>query len=131
MNSQKLLIRSAILIFLIFLLNYLAMEFHWYSSMWYFDMIMHFLGGFWLGLLSIYLFLLEDSSFKSILKIFFIVLLVGIGWEIFEILINQLMVQDPFNTLDTMSDIFFDLAGGLFAIFYFLRKIMFIKENTI
>ena len=131
MDSKKLLIRLVFLILLIFLLNFLAMKFYWYLSIWYFDMPMHFLGGVWLGLASIYLFSLKDGSLKSIFKIFFIILLVGIGWEAFEILVNKLTIQDPFNTLDTISDICFDLAGGLFTILYFLRRTISIKENTV
>lgn len=131
MDPKKLLIRIISLIFFIFLLNYLAMEFHWYSSIWYFDMLMHFLGGFWLGLAAIYLFSLKDSSFKSILKIFFIVLLVGTGWEMFEILIDRFITQSPFDFLDTASDMFFDFAGGLSAVFYFLKQIVPIKENKL
>ena len=131
MDSKKLLTRITLLIFFIFLLNYLATEFHWYSSIWYFDIPMHFLGGFWLGLVAIYLFSLKDFSFKSILKIFFIVLLVGAGWEVFEILIDKFITQNSFNFLDTASDIFFDFAGGLFAIFYFFKSIMPVKENEL
>ena len=82
-------------------------------------------------LFPLYLFSLKDGSFKSIFRIFFIILLVGIGWEAFEILVNKLTIQDPFNTLDTISDICFDLAGGLFAIFYFLKRTISIKENTV
>jgi hypothetical protein len=107
------------------------MKFYWYSSIWYFDMPMHFLGGIWLGLISIYLFPLKNYSLKSIFKIFFIVLLVGVAWEVFEILVNRLTIQDSFNTLDTISDICFDSAGGLFAIFYFLKKVMFVEKNAV
>jgi hypothetical protein len=107
------------------------MKFYWYSSIWYFDMPMHFLGGVWLGLASIYLFSLKDDSLRSIFKIFFIVLLVGIGWEVFEIFVNKFTIQDPFNFLDTVSDIFFDLSGGCFAILYFIKRTMSIKGNTV
>lgn len=131
MDSKKLLIRLLILVFSIFVLNYLAMEFHWYSSIWYFDMSMHFLGGLWLGLISIYLFSLENTSFHSILKIFFMVLFIGIGWEIFEILIDKFITQNSFNFADTISDLFFDFVGGFFALVYFLKKIMPIKKNTV
>ena len=100
MDRKKFLIRSVSLIFIIFLLNYLAMTFYWYSSIWYFDMPMHFLGGIWLGLVSLYLFSLKDFSFKSFLKIFLVVLLVGIGWEVFEVLVNRIITHDLFNLLE-------------------------------
>jgi hypothetical protein len=107
------------------------MEFHWYSSIWYFDMLMHFLGGIWLGFACIYIFPLKDNSLKPILKIFFIVLLIGAGWEAFEILVNKYTVQDSFNFFDTISDILFDISGGLFAVFYSFKKIVFTVQNAV
>lgn len=131
MKSKKLLIRIVFLILIIFLLNYLAMKFYWYSSIWYFDMLMHFFGGVWIGFASIYLFSPKNNSFGPILKILLIVLFVGVGWEIFEILINEIITKNSFNFLDTFSDLFFDLAGGTFAVFYSLRKIVFFNKNTL
>jgi len=94
-------------------------------------MPMHFLGGVWLGLAYIYVFLPTDDSLKSIFKIFFAVLFVGIGWEVFEILIDIFITGDSFIFLDTSSDIFFDFAGGAFAILYFIRNIMPIYQDKI
>jgi len=131
MDSRKLLIRLIFLIFFIFLLNYLSLGFYWYSSVWYLDMPMHFLGGFWLGLALIWFFRLKEISLGLILKIILGVLLIGILWEIFEIVINKTITGNSFNIFDTTSDIFFDLAGGFFAVFYFLKRIMPIKENAV
>lgn len=129
MASRKLLIRLISLVFFIFLLNYLAMTFYWYSSVWYLDMLMHFLGGFWVALASIYLFPPKNSSLESILKIFFVVLMVGVGWEMFEILVDWFITGNSFNFLDTASDLFFDLSGGLCAVLYSLKKIVFVGES--
>ncbi len=107
------------------------MKFYWYSSIWYLDMPMHFLGGVWIGLFSVYLFPPKEDSLKSILKILFIVLFIGISWEIFEILVDKFITQNSFNPLDTASDLFFDFAGGLFAIFYYFKRIISIKGNTL
>lgn len=131
MQSKKLLIRSVVFIFLIFLLNYLAMKFYWYSSIWYFDMLMHFLGGIWLALLYIYLFPPEKYNSKTIWKMLLVILLIGLGWEIFEVIINETITRISFNILDTVSDLFFDLSGGCFVIMYFMKKIMPIKGNTV
>ena len=137
MDKKKFLIRLIFLIFFIFLLNYLAMKFYWYSSIWYFDMPMHFLGGLFLGLSIIWILsyknLSLELSLKLIFKILLGVLVIGVSWEIFEILFNNIIAQMPFNTLDTISDIFFDLAGGTFAIFFFYLKngIILITKNTV
>ncbi len=122
MDSKKLLTRSALLIFFILFVNTLALVFHWYSSVWYFDMIMHFLGGAWLGLFFVYFFSQGELQINQIIKIFLAVLFVGAGWEIFEVLVNNFTNQDPFNFLDTVSDIFFDLAGGMSMILYGIFK---------
>lgn len=129
MNKKKLFSRIALLIVFISITNFLAMKFYWYSSIWYFDMFMHFMGGFWLGLGFLALFFykkpfrVSDFNFSFIFKIILGVLLIGIFWEIFEILVDKTISHNGFNTLDTFSDLFFDLAGGLFAIFYFLKRL--------
>jgi hypothetical protein len=125
MNRKKLLIRLASLIIFIFVANYAAMKFYWYSSIWYFDMPMHFLGGFWVGLASIYVFSLKEFNLKFIFKVLICVFLVGFFWEIFEILVDKSITQNPFNALDTFSDMFFDLAGGGVSIIYFFKRIVY------
>jgi len=131
MNRKRFFIYLASLVFFIFILNTLAGRFYWYYSIWYFDMIMHFLGGLWLGLVFIWLFWGKEFNLKLFLKIILGVLLISVLWEIFEIIFNNILVGDPFNFLDTISDVFCDLAGGTFAIFYFLKRIMFKEKNKI
>ena len=131
MDKKKLLIRLTSLIVFISVLNFFAHKFYWYFSIWWSDMPMHFLGGLWLGLVFFYLFLPENLSLKLIFKVSLFILIIGIGWEIFEILFINYINQNPFNILDTISDLFFDLTGGLFAILYFYKKIMFIIKNAI
>ena len=123
MDDKKL---SKILIYLIFFIlvvNFLANTFYWYSSIWWFDIVMHFLGGFWIGLSFFYLFPSRSNSPNSVFKILLFVFIVGISWEIFEILFNNILAQNPFDILDTLSDIFFDLSGGLCAILYRWKKL--------
>lgn len=131
MNRRKLLIRLTSLILFIFFLNYAAMKFYWYSSLWWLDMPIHFLGGFWVGLLSVWLFPPQNMSFKSVFKVSLMVFLVGFLWEIFEIAVNDTLIHNPFNMLDTSSDLLFDLAGGLSAVIYFFKRIMFTSQIKI
>ena len=134
MTRKDFFIRITGLIFVIFFINYLAMTFHWYSSIWWFDMPMHFLGGLWVGILFIWIFYGKKLDFSLIFKIIISVFLIGIFWEIFEIVVNNFTLADPFNLLDTISDVCFDVAGGAFAIWYFYyisRKTIFRTENTV
>ena len=91
------------------------MKFHWYYSLPWFDILMHFLGGIWLGATVFYF-----SPGTSFIKTLGIVLAFGILWEIFELFPHQYLERDPFNFSDSSSDIFFALLGGLF-IFYFVK----------
>ncbi len=122
MDRKKLFKILAYLIILIFLINFIAGKLYWYFSIWWFDMSMHFTGGFWLGLAMTWLLYTVDLSPKFVLKIILSVLLFGVLWEIFEILVNNIIAQNPFSLLDTISDIFFDLSGGFCAILYLWRK---------
>ncbi len=114
MQSKKLSIFVAGFIFFILLVNYAAMKFHWYYSIAWFDMLMHFLGGLWLG----FAFLWLKGAGASYPKILLGVLAVGILWEVFELLIHQQFLQEPFDLPDTFSDLFFDLLGGSVAFFW-------------
>jgi len=131
METKNFLLRLIYLIFSIFLLNYLAMKFYWYSSIWYFDMPMHFLGGFWLGLAILWFFKIKEISSVLILKIILGVLFIGILWEFFEVIVNNYTTQNLFNLLDTLSDLSFDVSGGMFAMLYFFKKFFFVKNDAI
>ena len=85
-------------------------------------MPMHFLGGFWLGLATVWFFKIQSISGNSIAKIIFSVFLLGVGWEIFEIIFNNHFAQNPFNAVDTLSDICFDVSGGLCVILYIWKR---------
>ncbi len=92
---------------------------------------MHFLGGFWVGLIYLYIFPTQSISRGLIVKILLSVLLIGIGWEVFEMIVNDIIVKNPFDYADTTSDILFDLAGGTFASLYFFKRIMFEKVSRV
>lgn len=126
MDRNKLFKNTAYLLISLFIVNLVAVKLYWYYSIWYFDMITHFWGGLCLGLAFIWLFSFQNSSsrisLKLAIKIILGVLLIGVIWEIYEVLVNNVFAQNPFNTLDTISDIFFDLSGGICAILYIWKK---------
>ena len=134
MSRKKLFRRILYLILFILIINFLANKFYWYSSIWYFDMLMHFLGGFWVGLAYFYLFSTKGKPFdftQTTYTAIIAVLLVGLSWEIFEFLVDKTIAQNGFNFLDTTSDLLFDLAGGGTAVFYFFKRIMLSRENKV
>ncbi len=137
MEPKKLFKILTYLIFFILIVNFLAMKFHWYYSLWYFDMIMHFLGGAWLGLSILWLLFRKEviptHVYSSLfLKVAAGVLIFGIGWEIYEFLVDYFIVFNfsRFNLSDTISDILCDFSGGMVAL-YFVTHIMSRRINTI
>jgi len=118
-----------VIVALIAIINALAGYFHWYWSVWWFDMPMHFAGGFFIGMLSLYIMrrsiLLAQEKGKYI-RTFFIVLLstlvMGILWEVFEFLMQGGFSGSLASPVDSLSDICFDLAGGALAIMIYLPQ---------
>ncbi len=131
MATRKLLKHIVFLMFLMFVADYLAKVFYWYYSIWYFDVIMHFLGGFWVGLFFIYVFYRKELKLNSVPNIILCILAVGVLWEIFEFFVFNQIGSTAFDRLDTISDIFLDLSGGFFALLYFMKNIMPVGENNV
>jgi hypothetical protein len=127
-----LIIFSLFTIILINFLHFSALESYYYWIYWWFDILMHFLGGFWVGISSIWLLFVllfvkgKPATSKNVLLFSLLsVLLVGILWEVFEFFTWNTFDEPNFFT-DTSADIFFDLIGGfvasLYSIFSFVNK---------
>ncbi len=131
MTRKEFFVRLAGLIFFIAAANFIANKFHWYSAIWYFDIFMHFLGGLWLGGLFLWLLWPVQLSTKTVAKVLAGVVLVGIGWEIFELMFVNYVAQNSFDVVDTTMDLVLDILGGLSAVLYFHKKIINSSKNTI
>ncbi len=125
---SRLILKNSIAIFLV---NLLASVLYWYYSIWWFDMPMHFWGGAWVLFMLIYikyLFFKKDFSvnivdtIKNYYFIFFMVLVVCVGWEVFEYIVNEYTNALIMSPLDSISDIFFGVSGALFAWLFLLKK---------
>ena len=126
MNRKSLLKHLILLMFLLFIVNFLILKFYWYSLIWYSDIIMHFLSGFWVGLFFIYIFSIKKSipsAFLLFFKVFFATLAIGLLWELYEFFLNTISFTS-FDLVDTVSDVFFDLLGSVISVFYFFKVIM-------
>lgn len=84
-----------------------------------------------MGLLYFYFFHPKKLNLQLIFSVLLLVLVVGVGWEVFEALVDKVVTQNPLNVIDTTSDIFFDLLGGTIATLYFSKKIMPSNENRL
>ena len=121
MNKKPLYLLFAISFFLL-LINFVFIKFDLYSHIFWLDMLMHFMGGFLLALMSIYLLTAQmRKSRKGLGKISIVIiallaaLSIGCFWEVIEIAPHTIGIGTITDIEDTKSDIFFDLAGGLFG----------------
>jgi hypothetical protein len=115
------------LILIIFILQILALYFHWYGSIWWYDMPMHFLGGFFLSLFALSIYFSNnrhlDLTFKKLIWLSLAsVFAIGVAWELFEFNVDRFFSLNLHRPIDSWSDLFFDLAGGLAFVFYFLSR---------
>jgi hypothetical protein len=115
--------RVAVLMFVIVVLNTTATLFYWYSTIWWFDIPMHFLGGFFVSLLAAWVFStyiplsLQPKTVKEwILLILIAVFIVGVLWEAYELVVDSFTRAGEYGYLDGTSDMFNDLAGGMLGL---------------
>lgn len=115
---------------LVFALHLPAVLSDWYFYFWWYDVLMHTLGGVAMGFLGFWVwdFLREGKFIGSVkelvLSMFFVlgfVALVGIGWEWSEGMVDALLLprlgltDAQLGLIDTMLDLYFDLVGGALA----------------
>jgi hypothetical protein len=87
-----------------------------YWSLWWFDILMHFLGGLLIGLASAwsYVFVFKKGTSGLVRTTLLSVLIVGIFWEIYEVYIGIQVTHEPY-IWDTSVDIIMDLVGAYLA----------------
>lgn len=124
--KRKLFIIIFFLVLLIAILNEVAINFFLYWKFWWFDIMMHFLGGLWVGFSSLWFYYLtkEDKvkreSFLFALWVSFVgIVLIGLGWEVFEFFI-KINMSDKY-IYDTSLDIFMDMIGAFVATVLFFN----------
>ncbi len=122
-RKQILSLLATSLIF-ICIVNLLSIKGLFYYLFWWFDMPMHFLGGATVLLLLAYLFYNRILALPKIPIILLLtgVLIVGIGWEIFEALLDIFVSHNSQIYFDSSSDLFFDMAGAIVGLLYITRK---------
>jgi hypothetical protein len=107
-------------VLLVFFMNTAANFFFWYSSIWWYDMLMHFLGGLFVAVLAYDLcWHLMKTQRNLWVKFFFIiaaVLFIGLLWEVYEFGVQDIAkVTGIADIPDSISDLVFDTIGGIFG----------------
>ncbi len=113
-------------IFFLWIANTLAMKYSWYIIIPWFDMPMHYLGGIWAGMLSLFFIITyvlprypTCSNTQRVLLVIGCVLAIGIGWEVFEFILGKVTYIDFGDVADTISDLALDTIGGITALAVF------------
>ena len=108
-----------ILIVAIAIVNAFAQQYYWFWLMRWFDMPMHFMGGIWLaGTVLWWRFFSGRFTNEGSIKAIFVwailgALGIGLAWEVYEAGVSYITVGHMNNMLDTISDLIFDMLGGL------------------
>lgn len=96
-----------------------------YSIMWS-DMVMHFLGGFFVSLSAILVLTQYRTNFSYGQLLFYAVataFVLGFLWELFELYFGITHFYSPDYWGDNGMDVVMDITGGLIAVFYSYFKI--------
>lgn len=109
----------AITLILLFVLNFIAMRFHLFYVLPWLDTVLHFVGGFALGVLSLIVSAAWEGRYHSghiLLSIVLVTLLGAIAWEAIEFNLDRftgLGLQE--SVLDTILDIIAAFVGAFAA----------------
>lgn len=135
MKKRNLLFFAFSLILLLGVLNAIAGAFYLYWTVDWFDNVTHFLGGLSLGMLSLWIIYdsgffskLEPSTKRAVITSVIAVLIIGIGWEVFEY-INGLTQSTEEYSLDVMHDLIADVLGAVLAGIIGSWKNFYIKQS--
>ncbi len=119
MMKRKTFALLAVLLYVILTLHLSALYFYWYWMFWWYDILLHFLGGLWLaGTALWFLQYIRQKQMSQIKQYLFpvgIVIIIGLGWEIFEFSLDTFIIFQTNDIIDTMSDLGMDIAGSLTA----------------
>ncbi len=102
---------------LILYLNEIALQYYLYWVYWWYDIVMHFLGGLLVASIVIWAltrfgFLPKMVRYDSFMWTILFVLLVGVGWEVFEY-VNGFFIGEVNVVADTALDLIMDTTGGI------------------
>lgn len=115
------------LFIVIAILHALGFFYSLYFYLWWYDIVMHILGGFAIAILSAYIFFLRPGRSvsdvrKIFLTIFFSILVVGILWEVGEIFVSRYYdFRMEIGGIDTLADMINDMIGAFAGAWLFLR----------
>lgn len=114
MQRRLLYLQLLIVAIIGFLDIYLGIGKEYFLTVWWWDIILHILGGLWVGLATAWALVSLDKHVHLLLCVA-AALTIGIAWEVFEYAAHMggsIFMSYP---LDTTKDILDDSLGGILA----------------
>lgn len=111
------LIGLLVLAGVVFVLNNIAQTYYLYWVYWWYDIMMHFLGGVLIGAIGVWgAFRIHPAmpQVHVLLVTLATIGVVGIGWEVFEYM-NGFYIGEKAIVFDTILDLIMDTLGALIA----------------
>jgi len=133
LSLTKSMRKASYFLILIFLVNIVGFYYSWYLNYFWFDMTLHFLGGFFIAMLMAnYLseYFANKNNLKNLLIIVGVTVFIGVAWEFAEYIANQTLIEPVYKYFkirayfmgdfdDTVNDLLMDILGAtLFANIY-------------
>ncbi len=115
----------------VFFFHYIALRFSLYWVIDWYDIPMHFLGGFTMGILGTFIFftsgyirqtyeLRHNKMLVFIITMMFTAI-IGLAWELWELFFGLSSIY--LDKIDTVVDLIMDMLGSLAAFLVVIRKI--------
>ncbi len=129
--------KAFIALVIIFLINIASFYYGWYLKFFWFDMMLHFLGGFFVAMFMAYYLKdhLRERKLKNLLVLVSVTAFVGVVWEFAEYIASQTLIDPVYNSFkihvyfigdldDTINDLAMDIVGALaFSVFWLRVRI--------
>ncbi|HEY9480718.1 MAG TPA: hypothetical protein VIR98_00620 [Candidatus Paceibacterota bacterium] len=97
-------------------LNFAGETYRLYDAFWWYDILMHALGGAWAGMLVLWL----SRWFGFAVRPRVIIggtLVIGLGWEVMELILGFMYLSDSNYLSDTALDLCMDVIGSVLVVY--------------
>ncbi len=113
---KRLVVYTALLGISILVINTLAHVLYWYASIWWFDMLMHTIGGVFVAFVgATYLFRRTQALTwgEYFITLALLVFIIGLAWEYYEYVVQYYVKGVQLASVaDSVSDLICDMIGG-------------------
>jgi hypothetical protein len=116
---------SVVVMLVVVSLHWLASFEGFYWTVWWYDVMMHFLGGLWTLLFGLWVFgaSVRTSRLITVRNMLIFALAVGLLWEVHEIILGFASFDHPEYWTDTPQDLVLDMLGAIFGVLIYKKSI--------